>query len=270
MIRPARVLAFALGALVPPVAFCTEPVSYTSALRGRALYHFVTADLSGETVSAETRFFPQLTSMKNIWGDDQPIAAITGTFFAWENQRPVAEVVVDGDILCPGRRGSVLAVDWFGKVHIFHPSFRQELDWFPFRYGIRGAVRLIEGGKVSPDPKGQRFRDKSIWGKASRTAVGTTADGRLVLAATKSGVTLSQLGNAMAANGVTDAVSLDGGGSTALFYRGKMVIPTGRPLCNIFVLYERSPYDNVYHSHLARVAREQSESVLKSIGRRGG
>lgn len=245
-----------------------DPVRYSSFARGGATYHVVTADLDGDTVSAETRFYPRLASIGKIWGEDTPVAAITGTFFAWENQKPVAEVVVDGDVQCAGRRGSVLAVDWFGKVHIFHPSYRQELDWFPFRYGIRGAVRLIEGGKVSPDPRAQHFRDSSIWGRAARTAVGTTAEGRLVMVATRGSVTLSQLGWAMVSVGVTDAVSLDGGGSTALFYRGKMVIPTGRPLCNMFVVYERSPFDTTYHTHLARVAQNQSENVLRSIGRR--
>lgn len=254
----------ALGAAIAPAS----AVEYSSLMRGKALFHIVTADLNDESVSAETRYFPRLTSLSRIWGDDVPVAAITGTFFAWENQKPVAEVVVDGEVQCQGKRGSVLAVDWFGRVHIFHPSFRQDLDWFPFRYAIRGAVRLIEDGRVVPDPRSQHFRDSSIWGTAARTAVGTTAEGKLVMVATKSPVTLSQLGWAMCGVGVTDAVSLDGGGSTALFYRGHMVIPTGRPLCNLFVIYERSPFDTTYHTHLARVAQDQSESILKAIGRR--
>ncbi len=54
--------------------------------------------------------------------------------------------------------------------------------------------------------------------------------------ATKNSVTLSELGKAMVAKGVREAVSLDGGGSTCLYYRGKMVVPTQRRLTTMFVL----------------------------------
>ena len=122
------------------LAFAAD-ISYSSFQRGSAYFHLIRANLNHETVSAETRYTSKLTSIGNLWADDVPVAAITGTFFAWENQKPVAEVTVDGNLMCPGRRGSLIAIDWFGKAHILHPGYRQELDWFPFRYGLRGPVR---------------------------------------------------------------------------------------------------------------------------------
>jgi len=255
--------------LNPPLPQTEDrPVKYVSFAKGGAVYHSVVANLSDDRVSVETRYATNLISMRSLFGDDEPVAALTGTFFAWENEKPVGDVVVDGDLVAKGRRGSVLAVDWFGKVHIFHPGFRQEIDWFPYRYALRGTVRLVENGKVNPDPRSQHFRDSSIWGRAARTAAGVTGDGKVVLCATTHPVSLSQLGWAMVGLGVKDAVSLDGGGSTALFYRGKMVVPTGRRLCNLFVIYERSPFDTSYQAHLSRVARNQTDGVLKAIGRR--
>jgi hypothetical protein len=47
------------------------------------------------------------------------------------------------------------------------------------------------------------------------------------------------------------------------------VVPTSRHLCNMFVLYERSPFDTGYQAHLSRVARNQTDGVLKAIGRLG-
>lgn len=261
-----------LGPVLLPVwAVCQEQppaIRYSSFVQGKATYHMVVADLANDAVSAETMFAPSLTSVRTMLRNDDPVAALTGTFFAWENEKPVGEVVVDGDLVAGGRRGSVLAVDWFGKVHIFHPRFREVVDWFPYRFALRGAVRLLEDGKVVPNPRAQKFRDKSIWGRAARTAVGVSGDGKVIMIATRSAVTLSQLGWALVGKGARDAVSLDGGGSTTLYYRGKMVIPAGRRLCNMFVLYERSPFDNSYQLHLSRVAQTQTTSVLKAVGRR--
>ncbi|MBS1724671.1 MAG: phosphodiester glycosidase family protein [Armatimonadetes bacterium] len=245
-----------------------SPITYTSFSRGKAVFHAVVADTSTDLVSPETLFAPRLQPLKALFGGEEPTVAITGTFFAWENQKPVGDVVVDGDLMAMGRRGSVLAVDWFGKLHIFHPPFRSQVDWYPYRYALRGTVRLVDDGKVVPDPRSQHFRDKSIWGKAARTAVGLTGDGKIVLLATVSAVSLSQLGWAMVGFGVKDAVSLDGGGSTALFYRGKMVVSTGRRLNNLFVLYERSPFDAGYRTHLGEFAKQQSDSIIQSLARK--
>lgn len=236
-------------------------------MQGKALYHLVIADLSGEDVSVETRCGSRLSAMKSILGDEQPAVALNGTFFAWENQKPVGDVVVDGERVAMGRRGSVVAVDWFGKVHIFHPKFREEVDWFPYRYALRGTVMLVDHGKVVPNPKAQKFRDKSIWGKAARTAIGVTPEGKLLMIATKNAVTLSQVGWALLGKGAVDAVCLDGGGSTTMMYRGKTVLPTARRLSNLFVVFERSPFDQGYDTHLSRVARKQADGLLKAIGR---
>jgi len=246
----------------------SPPIRYTSFIQGKALFHLIVADLTNDLVSVETKFASSLTPVRKLLQEDDPVAALTGTFFAWENEKPVGDVILDGELVAKGRRGSALAVDWFGKVHIFHPRYREVVDWFPYRFALRGAVRIVQNGKVDPDPRSQHFRDKSIWGRAARTAVGVSGDGKVILIATRSAVSLSQLGWALVGKGARDAVSLDGGGSTTMYYRGKMVIPSGRRLSNMFVLFERSPFDTNYQTHLSRVAQTQTDSVLKAIGRR--
>jgi exopolysaccharide biosynthesis protein len=198
----------------------------------------VIADLRNADIHPETTHSNRLTSVWNMIRPRQPIAAITGTFFNPRSQRPVADVVVDGKLVARGNRGSAIGVDWYGRVHIIDTKFKKDMDWMAYRYLLRGTVRIVSQGRVTCDPKGQRFKDSRIWGKAARTAVGKTSDGRLVLIATNSAVTLSQLGHAMVSAGVRDAVSLDGGGSTCLYYKGSLVISPKRKLSNLFLVCE--------------------------------
>jgi hypothetical protein len=171
----------------------------------------------------------------------RPIVAITGTFFDVRSQKPIADVLVDGDLTSHGSRGTVVAIDWFGAVSIFDRPFRSDVDWSAFRYGLRGAVRIVRGGRVQPDPRAQRFHDRRIWGRASRSGLGLTKGGKLLLVVTREKVTLSEFGRAMRSQGVVDGVSLDGGGSTCMYYKGNLVVSPHRRLDNLFVVCLKAP-----------------------------
>lgn len=229
-------VSLSVSLAMPPTG---AAVSYQCLAYGSGKYHVVTADLRQATLSPETAHSRRLTSVWNLINSRKPVAAITGTFFNPASQIPVADVVVDGKRVATGNRGSAVGVDWYGQVHILDTKFKHEMDWMGYRYLLRGAVRIVSKGKVTINPKGQRFKDSRIWGRAARTAVGKTADGRLVMVATNSSVTLGELGKAMVANGVRDAISLDGGGSTCLYYRGTLVIPPKRKLSNILMVCEK-------------------------------
>jgi exopolysaccharide biosynthesis protein len=216
----------------------SRPVAYASFKRGKAYYHCVYADMSSRRVQAKTVLADGLTSPWRLLSREQPTAAITGTFFNPGVGTPVADVLVDGELLVRGNRGTALAVDYLGNVRIIDRPFRRSLDWEGYRFGLRGAVRLITNGKVQPNPRAQSFKDPRIWGTASRTGIGLTQADKLVLMATPANVTLSEFGKAMRSRGVVDAVSLDGGGSTCLYYRGSMVVSTARALSNMFVVQE--------------------------------
>lgn len=219
----------------------SSPLSYELLAHGKAKFHVVTADLNSGQIEARTVHSPQLISVWSLLARGKPVAAITGTFFSFGSQKPIADVLVDGNLVAQGSRGSGIGVDYFGAVTILKQSFRKGVDWRDYRYGLRGAVMVVSNGKVCPDPKSQRFRDKRIWGHAARTAIGMTKNGKLVMMATRSKITLSQLGKAMKARGVLDGISLDGGGSTCLFYQGSLVVPPQRKLCNLFVLSRKAP-----------------------------
>jgi hypothetical protein len=226
----------------PPARPPARPIAYGTIGYNKAIFHVVKADLSSGLVQPEAVYNPGLVSSWKLVAGSNATVGITGTFFAPRSGYPVGDVLIDGDLKVKGARGSAIGIDHFGGVKIFDTKFGQEYDWSQYRFGIRGVVRIVSNGVVNPNPKAQRFRDRRIWGKASRTAVGMDTNGKLVLMATKRDVTLSHLGKAMLSQNVVEAVSLDGGSSTCLYYRGKMVIGADRRLSNMFVLQEKPAY----------------------------
>lgn len=208
---------------------------------GNKKYSVVLADLSSKKLSATVSYSKRLTSARNLL-KDKPLAGITGTFFDPATGIPVGDVVVDGDARNLGLRGSAVAIDWFGQVHVIDTRRKVPVDWRMYRYAVRGVIRVLTDGKLMPNPKAQGFRDRRLWGTASRTGLGITPSGKVVFVATKNAVTLSELGRVMKHFGADDAVSLDGGGSTCLYYKGNFKIGTGRPLSNLILLHARPPY----------------------------
>lgn len=104
-----------------------------------------------------------------------------------------------------------------------NPAYLQD---YPFVIGA-GPV-LLQNGKTVLDVKGENFN--SAFGKqtASRSAIGTTAQKKLIIAAVHNriggkGATLAELGQIMKSLGATDALNLDGGSSTALYLGGNLI-----------------------------------------------
>lgn len=216
------------------------PVAHLNFVSGKARYHAIVVDMASANVAVKTVMAKGGRSAWGMIGKDQPLAAITGTFFAPRQAIPVADVLVDGKLMAVGDRGSALGIDYLGVVNIFDQQFKSPVAWKSYQYGMRGAVRVVSNGKVNPNPKAQKFRDRGIWGRAARTGIGMTKQGKLVLIATKKSVTLSELGRAMVACGVKNGISMDGGSSTCLYYNGKMIVSPRRRLTNLLVITPRS------------------------------
>lgn len=102
---------------------------------------------------------------------------------------------------------------------------------------ISGAPRLVQDGKgvsqQEPQFSGDRFTDDY---SASRTAVGSTADGKLVFVSTNA-ATIPQLREFMLSLACVDAINLDGGASTGLYYAGKTYRTPGRLLATTVSIY---------------------------------
>ena len=98
---------------------------------------------------------------------------------------------------------------------------------------VSGGPILIKDGAVVSQMESLFANDTSgrfsVNGSAPRTAVGATADNKLVLVSVSSG-TIQQMRELMSQLGCVDAFCLDGGGSTAMYYKGQTLASPGRQL----------------------------------------
>ncbi len=103
---------------------------------------------------------------------------------------------------------------------------------------VAGSPCLIENGVASSVIDPAFSADKFVKDAAPRTAVGSTADGHLILLSTGS-ATATQLKEVMRELGCVNAVCLDGGGSCAMYYNGQTLHSPGRQLTSTLQIFVR-------------------------------
>lgn len=111
-------------------------------------------------------------------------------------------------------------------------------DWGGFS-GVREAIgagpTLLRNGLISVDSVGEGFADPKILTHAgARSAVGLTADGRLLLVATNG--TIQEVAQLMKSLGCRDAMNLDGGASSGLIFNGTALRTPGRAISNALLV----------------------------------
>ncbi len=207
-----------------------------------AWFYVVTVDLNSENVKvtgAVSYARGKAESFPSLIRRTQPTVAICGTFFDPRTKTPVADIVIEGQQHAEGHRGSALVIDYYNRVGILDSKRGQPVDWTLYRFGLRGGIRILTAGKTTINPASQGFKDRRIWARARRTAVGIKPGNKLVFLLTKEQVQLNQLASAMKALGVRDALAFDGGSSTALYYKGTFLINPARSLTNVVLVYEK-------------------------------
>ncbi len=119
-------------------------------------------------------------------------------------------------------------------------------EWKNVKHIISGGPYLVKDSEVFVDMTAQKLG--AIGGRNPRSAIGYTADNNLVLVAVDGregssvGMTLMELAYFMQSIGCTNAMNLDGGGSTVMYVKGQVVNNPaqrgGIPLSNAIVLSE--------------------------------
>lgn len=100
-------------------------------------------------------------------------------------------------------------------------------QWDNVEHIISGGPYLVRNGEIFVDMTAQKLQ--SIGGRNPRTAIGYTKDNDLILVAADGregssiGLTLMELANLMKSLGCTNAINLDGGGSTVMYIKGQIV-----------------------------------------------
>jgi len=113
------------------------------------------------------------------------------------------------------------------------------LDWLSAQEALGCGPLLVRNGAASVNPQAERFRDpKVLTGSHNRSALGLTADVHLLLV-TCSAATMSQLADVMQALGCRDAMNLDGGDSSGLYYHDTYLVKPGRNISNALLVLSK-------------------------------
>ncbi|NLJ79620.1 MAG: phosphodiester glycosidase family protein [Firmicutes bacterium] len=112
---------------------------------------------------------------------------------------------------------------------------------------IGGGPRLVKNGEIFLTGKEEKFQNDVLVGRAPRTALGITADGKLLLVTVNGrkpnisvGMSLEELADLLLELGAVEAMNLDGGGSTTMVIRDLVLnLPSDgkeRPVSNAILI----------------------------------
>jgi hypothetical protein len=101
------------------------------------------------------------------------------------------------------------------------------------RTAIGAGPTLVRQGRVAVDWRAEGFRDPAVAGRTRRVIIGLVSPVRLLVMLIEGGVDLPQAGRIALALGCTEAMALDGGGSSGLWAFGQTVVAPTRPLTNV-------------------------------------
>lgn len=194
------------------------------------------AVLAGNTVG-KTEALASIAKRSNA------AAAINGTFFAAYTDGafkvPYGYIISGGKMLknSSGDKRAVFAYDSNMLAELIPGSeFKARFDSGSVLGALQAGPRLLVNGKVALNVAGEGFRDpKILTGGGSRSALGITRDHKLILL-TSGGATIPQLAEIMKQAGAYQAMNLDGGASSGLYYNGKYLTTPGRLISNALVV----------------------------------
>jgi hypothetical protein len=218
-----------------------EPITYSMRTLGGVSLHVLDIDLNDPHVVVSPALaaggIGRSESFSKFIHRLNPAAALNGTFFSKTSLRPIGDIVIDGKLVHFGGMGTALAFTTDGVDCIRLPKSRH-VDWSEHRAALAAGPLLVWNGFAKPLPGGEGFGDPSVFASAApRTAAGVTRDNHLLLVTTKGGTSLRLLAAAMRDIGALYAVNLDGGGSTGMWRRGRMIRRPVRQLTNILCVY---------------------------------
>jgi len=158
------------------------------------------------------------------------------------------------------------------------------LDYDHIRTAVGAGPTLVKNGKLKADAGAEGFTEGKITSSAAtRSLIGITDDNRLGMAVV-SGVTVKQLGEIALSLGMVEAMNLDGGGSSGLYYNGSYMTTPGRLLSNAVVIkilnespitillnnkplfFDTEPYLNKTYNRTLVPLRGISEALGASVG----
>lgn len=233
-------IAILLGYLISGTASASS-VTYGLVKSGGIAAHVVTVNLADPearvTVALARGGLGKGESFKSMVKRSRPVAAITGTFFDTKTMIPTGDIAVFGKVVHKGCVGSALCIDSRNKAVVVPLRKGRANGWDAYETVLCCGPSLISGGSISVSLKKEGF-GRSLTAPATRTAVGITKNGKLLLVAVNRKTSFHAVARLMKSLGVVDALSLDGGSSTGFYANGRYMAAPARRLTNLLVVYK--------------------------------
>lgn len=185
----------------------------------------------------------KVENLSSIAKRSKAAVAINGTFFdAYTKdsyKAPYGYIVSNGEIKmkASGDKRTIFTYDNNLLADLIPGGdFNERFNQGTIQGALQAGPRLLVDGKVALDVKAEGFKDpKILTGGGARSALGLTRDHKLILLTT-GGATIPQLAEMMKQAGAYQAMNLDGGASSGLYYNGKYLTTPGRQISNALVI----------------------------------
>ncbi|HWG84288.1 MAG TPA: phosphodiester glycosidase family protein [Deinococcales bacterium] len=201
----------------------------------------VRVDLNNPQVSVRPLFAPggigQGASIDRLASGSSALAIINGGYFHPKTFIPTGDLVLHGKQVFSGRVRTALAITPDNLVSIRAAKMNSLVSWRGYQTVIANGPYILRGGKVAAYPQAEGYRDPAVWGRASRSAIGVTSQRKLFLLSTRAPLTLSELAKVMRALGAREAITLDGGSSVGMAWKGKVLIRPARRIAYGVAVY---------------------------------
>jgi exopolysaccharide biosynthesis protein len=232
-----------------PVEFSSQTVAGTSFYQTTIDLtdpeHYITIGLANNAILANN---PKVTQgdepFENMVARYQSAVVVNGTFFGKDEQKSVlGNMVAAGKFLKYSRwenYGTTLGIKAGNQLEMVTARTEGKPDWNQHWFSLTCGPRLVKQGKVWLSPLSEGFKDAHVLGVGSRTAIGFPASrDKLFLVTFLDSLSLEAEAKIMLAIGCFEAMNLDGGDSVGLAHQGQILLPPGRNLTNVLVVYDR-------------------------------
>ena len=166
-----------------------------------------------------------------------------GTFFSKDKEKRVmGNMVANGSWLKYSRwenYGTTFGLLKGNRPEMITARLEGKPDWSKHWLSITCGPRLVKNGNIEINAKAEGFSDPHVLGAGSRCALGyPESKDRVYLVTFLRGLTLKKEAQVMKELGCYEAMNLDGGASRSLAHGGKVIVPAGRALTNVIVVYD--------------------------------
>lgn len=213
-----------------------------SFVRGASVY-VITVDLNDPGVRVDIGLPERGIHYSETFGSivrrHAPLAAVTGTYFDMRTLLPTGTIVIDGKTVHQSHIGTAVCFTGDNKVTFVAANRGEPCDMSKAESGLRTGPRLLALGQYALNARREGYRHPGLFGARTRMALGVTPSNRLLLVSVRTPVTFSRLASIMKSLGAVDAVCLDGGTSSAMYFRGQILRRPGRMLTNVIEVRQR-------------------------------